>query len=130
MFYSAVEVSSSNNDIANGKNDVTSRLAIATSKTPEKMESWVRYPPIFSQWSKSGAILFRDDIGAPPLLFWGDLAITAAIGDFQGLHYSNIKKIIEPRKGYFDSLLVESGPPPERLSDGNYFFIYNSADNV
>lgn len=35
--------------------------------------------------------------------------------------------IISTRKDHFDSELVESGPPPLKLSDGNYFFIYNSA---
>jgi len=88
----------------------------------------VRHEPLFSEWSKSGAVIFRDDEDAPPLLLWGDKDITLAVGDRSGLHYENIRKLISPRNGYFDSLLVESGPPPLKLSDGNYFFIYNSAD--
>ena len=28
---------------------------------------------------------------------------------------------------YFDSYLIEGGPPPLRMKDGNYFYIYNSA---
>ena len=35
---------------------------------------------------------------------------------------------MSPRKDHFDSKLVESGPPPLQLSDGNYLFIYNSAE--
>jgi predicted GH43/DUF377 family glycosyl hydrolase len=35
--------------------------------------------------------------------------------------------VLHTRKGYFDSALVEAGPPPVKLSDGNYFFLYNSA---
>ena len=31
------------------------------------------------------------------------------------------------RNNSFDSMLVEAGPPPMLLSDGNYLFIYNSA---
>jgi len=34
---------------------------------------------------------------------------------------------IQTRKDKFDSELVESGPYPSLLSDGNYLFIYNSA---
>ncbi len=41
--------------------------------------------------------------------------------------YRTVKPLIEVRKDKFDSELVESGPPPVKLSDGNYFFIYNSA---
>jgi len=34
---------------------------------------------------------------------------------------------IQTRKDKFDSELVESGPHPLKLSDGNYLFLYNSA---
>lgn len=34
------------------------------------------------------------------------------------------------RQNYFDSWLVESGPPPLKLDDGNYIFFYNSARYV
>lgn len=36
-------------------------------------------------------------------------------------------KWLEVRTDKFDSDLVESGPPPLRLKDGNYLFFYNSA---
>jgi len=35
--------------------------------------------------------------------------------------------LIEKRSDHFDSALVEAGPMPLPLSDGNYLFIYNSA---
>jgi predicted GH43/DUF377 family glycosyl hydrolase len=35
---------------------------------------------------------------------------------------------LSPRATHFDSKLVESGPPPLRLDDGNYLFFYNSAE--
>lgn len=35
---------------------------------------------------------------------------------------------ITPRADNFDNDLVESGPPPLRLSDGNYLFLHNSAN--
>lgn len=31
------------------------------------------------------------------------------------------------RSDHFDSLMVEGGPPPLKLSDGNLLYIYNSA---
>lgn len=34
---------------------------------------------------------------------------------------------IETREDHFDSKLVESGPPPLQLSNGDYLFFYNSA---
>ena len=34
---------------------------------------------------------------------------------------------IEIRADHFDSNLVEAGPPPLKLDDGNYLFFYNSA---
>lgn len=51
------------------------------------MSSWTRYEPIFKDWSKSGALLLRDEDNAPPLLFWGDSSITLAVGDMSALHY-------------------------------------------
>lgn len=45
----------------------------------------------------------------------------------EGLQYDTYKLLITPRPNMFDSVLVESGPPPLKLTNGNYFFIYNSA---
>jgi hypothetical protein len=36
--------------------------------------------------------------------------------------------LLAPRPGMFDSNLVESGPPPFRLSTGDWFFLHNSAN--
>ena len=36
--------------------------------------------------------------------------------------------LIQTREASFDSLLVESGPPPMELSSGDYIFFYNSAE--
>lgn len=38
--------------------------------------------------------------------------------------------MITPRKGKFDEVLVESGPEPLKLSDGNYLFLYNAAEKT
>ncbi len=38
--------------------------------------------------------------------------------------------VLPPRPGEWDSALVESGPPPARLSNGDWFFIYNAAEDT
>ena len=44
------------------------------------------------------------------------------------LHYNYIDDVWLPiRNDSFDSLLVEAGPMPLPLSDGNYIMLYNSA---
>jgi hypothetical protein len=37
------------------------------------------------------------------------------------------RTFITTRADHFDTDLVESGPPPLKLADGNYLFFYNSA---
>ena len=82
----------------------------------------------------SGALLLRDDVGsAKPVhyLIYGDST------DLPGLQVAVTKDLqkwrilpgifLPVRPDGFDSGLVEAGPMPLRLSDGNYLFIYNSA---
>jgi beta-1,2-mannosidase len=135
-------------------NNVTSRLALATS--PDGVH-WTRHGPLFPQiaWSKSGAMLIRDEDelgaraanidtrsnssnastapGKPSLLFWGDstlvggLEVAVAV-DRSLLRWKNIPEVWLPvRADHFDSQLVEAGPEPLRLRDGNYLMLYNSA---
>jgi predicted GH43/DUF377 family glycosyl hydrolase len=115
-------------------NPVVSRLALATTKTPLIQSSWVRQGVLFPNitWSKSGALLIRDDVaGSPHYLFWGDSdlepGLTVAKSD-DLLHWVNLPGLFMPeRKDHFDSDLVEAGPMPLRLSDGTYLMLYNSA---
>jgi len=105
-------------------------LALAVTTDPFNISSWVRKGPMFPElpWSKSGAILFRDEQNLPPVLIWGDNYISYAVAsDLDSMKFTNQKKLIETRSDHFDSVLCESGPPPLKLSDGNYLFIYNSA---
>ena len=102
-------------------------LSLAKTKNPFDKDSWQKLGPVFPDYqnSKSGAILIRDH--PPHYLFWGDHDIRVTISDNIS-HWSSIGDIIlSPREDHFDSKLVESGPPPLQLSDGNYLFIYNSA---
>jgi len=124
MLYSAVQ------DYKNGT--IFSRLALATSKTPTVKDSWVRHGPLFPNggWSKSGAMLIRDT--PPHYLIYGDTS-----DNIQGLQVATSDNllnwtmkdgtILDKRKDKFDSDLVEAGPMPLPISDGNYLFIYNSA---
>jgi len=107
---------------------------MAVSKTPEDPKSWRRLGPVFPQelWTKSGAILIRE-MGGPHVLIFGDST------DYPGLQIATspdlLKWKIQPgiflpvRPDGFDSGLVEAGPMPLKLTDGNYLFIYNSAQH-
>ena len=83
---------------------------------------------MFGPGTKSGALLLRDPPG-PHYLFWGDTHIRVAISyDLRNFTVVN-ENFISPRSAMFDSKLVEAGPLPLLLSDGNYIFFHNSADN-
>ena len=104
----------------------TARLALATSTD---LRSWTKRGLVFpdSAWTKSGAILPKKVNG----LYWmyfGDTNIWAAHSE-DGLRWSAVEEpVIEPRKGMFDSGLVEPGPPPIFTDDG-ILLIYNGADD-
>jgi predicted GH43/DUF377 family glycosyl hydrolase len=102
-------------------------LSLAKTKNPFDRNSWTKLGPVFLgyQNSKSVAILIRKE--SPHYLYWGD-------SDIRVTKSNNISSwptigdiFLSPRPNSFDSKLVESGPPPLLLSNGNYLFIYNSA---
>ena len=109
-------------------NGIDIYLSLATSPNPTVSTQWTRLGPVFpdKQGSKSGALLLRDS--GPDFLFWGDKAIRVC-------NSTNPTKwpadggvvFLETRADYFDSQLVESGPPPLTLLNGDYIFFYNSA---
>lgn len=126
LLYTAVQ------DFHNGT--LAAKLSMATTKTPTVKSSWIRHGPVFPDipWSKSGALLLRDDVpGSPHYLIFGDSSLMPGI---QMATSYDLKKwtiqsglFLEVRTNSWDSALVESGPMPLRLEDGNYLFIYNSA---
>jgi predicted GH43/DUF377 family glycosyl hydrolase len=121
LLYSAVEQNTT---------AITSRLALATTRTPQIAASWKRHGVLFSFWSKSGSLLIRP---APPhYLFFGDSSLVP------GLQWATAPTPAGPwtlqsglflkvRPNSFDIDLVEAGPEPMLLASGNYFFVYNSA---
>jgi len=126
LLYSAVEQKPTG--------DLFCRLSLATSPTPAVASSWKRVGPLFpdESWSKSGALLIRDDTpAADHILFFGDSNKVPGLQTARSvdlLHWQLNSTVWLPiRSDHFDSYLVEAGPMPMRLSDGNYFMIYNSA---
>jgi predicted GH43/DUF377 family glycosyl hydrolase len=126
-----------------GKN---ARLMVATS---EDLYHWKKQGYIFEhpyeghlnrpQWSKSGSIVSDYKSGTPVAkkikgkywMFWGDTDIFGAASD-DLIHWipeiagnDGFISFIKPRKGKFDSDLVEPGPPA-MLTDSGIFLMYNS----
>lgn len=103
-------------------------LNLASSPNPTNSSQWTHHGAVFPdiQNSKSGALLLRDE--APHYLLWGDSSIRIVKSDnILSWPSDGGQILLSPREDSFDSRLVESGPPPLRLADGNYFFFYNSA---
>jgi predicted GH43/DUF377 family glycosyl hydrolase len=126
LLYTAVR------EFSNGT--LSAKLSMATTRTPSVKSSWVRHGPVFPDiaWSKSGALLLRDDVpNSPHYLIFGDSSLLPGIqmATSYDLKTWTIQTglFLEIRPNSWDSALVESGPMPLRLSDGNYLFLYNSA---
>jgi predicted GH43/DUF377 family glycosyl hydrolase len=105
-------------------------LNLATTPNPTVSDKWTYHGPVFPeiQNSKSGALLLRNKEVGPHFLYWGDSSIKIT-SSFDAAHWpaDGGKVFIETRADYFDSKLVESGPPPLELLNGDYIFFYNSA---
>lgn len=108
-----------------------------------------------NMWSKSGSVVCREENGKLIALkinglywmYWGDTDIFLATSenlidwtplteknreardaDMQGGETVKLKILISPRKGMFDSELVEPGPPAIMTEQG-ILFIYNSKNS-
>ncbi|RYG33701.1 hypothetical protein EON81_17530 [bacterium] len=117
------------------------QLAVATSRD---LLHWTKYGSIFrnsdfhpgffksaspiTKVSRGKQVLAK--IGGKYWMYWGEDAVFAAtstnlidwtpVRDTDG----NIKKLATPRKGYFDSVLTECGPPAV-LTDKGIVLLYN-----
>ena len=123
------------------------RLCLAVSKN---LKDWTKQGLIFGKykngkyhnlWSKSGAILVSKvgdrliacKIHGKYWMYWGDSDIFLATSEdgiqWEPLEENNqLKKILSPRKGYFDSRLVEPGPFA-LYTDTGIVLIYNSMNH-
>jgi predicted GH43/DUF377 family glycosyl hydrolase len=125
------------------------RLCLASSYD---LENWTKQGLVFGQafdgkykdlWSKSGAIVCKvegNDLIATAIngrywMYWGDTNIYLAASE-DLIHWTpventdgSLKIVFGPRKGYFDSHLVEPGPPAILTTDG-IWMIYNSRNHA
>lgn len=101
--------------------------ATTTDPTLPYPGKWTRLSKVFpdiGSGTKSGALLIRPS--PPHYLYWGDSNIRLAVSN-DLVTFTNINMtFITPRSGDYDDSLVEAGPLPMRLSDGNYIFFHNS----
>ena len=126
----------------------TPRLAIATSKD---LQQWTKHGPIFEEYedgkyhqreTKSGAIvtqlkdgkLVAAKINGKYWMYFGVphiwLASSSNLLDWTPVedYAGNLAPVLSPRPGYFDSWLVEAGPPPVLTKDG-IVVLYNAGNS-
>ncbi len=105
----------------------TARLALARSKD---LIHWEKIGLVFPWWgwSKSGAII-PVKINGYYWMYFGDSNIWVAKSRDM-VHWETDRNwvVLKPRKGYFDSKLVEPGPPPIVVGD-KIILIYNGAND-
>lgn len=124
------------------------RLAVATSRD---LKNWTKYGPIFKTWkdgkyhnleTKSGAIvtelkdgkLVAAKIKGKYWMYYGVphiwLASSTDLINWEPVetHEGNLAPVLSPRPGYFDSWLVEAGPPPVVTEDG-IVVLYNAGNS-
>lgn len=129
-------------------NRETPRLAIATSKDLRK---WEKHGPAFEDAyngkyndmdTKSGAIVSRREgnkivatkINGKYWMYWGVPNIYLATSDdlinWRPVENEEgeLKAVLSPREGYFDSWLVEAGPPALATENG-ILVIYNAGND-
>lgn len=109
------------------------KLCLATSKN---LVTWKKHGPVFedfpqtNNWTKSGAILplkmKEGEFKGEYIMYFGDSNIWLAHSK-DLLHWEYVEEpVLKPREGYFDSILVEPGPPAI-MTDFGIVLIYNSA---
>ncbi len=124
------------------------RLAVATSTD---MRNWEKHGPIFQKWkdgkyhnteSKSGAIvtqlkdgrLVAAKIDGKYWMYYGVphiwLATSEDLVNWIPVenHEGNRVPVLSPRPGFFDSWLVEAGPPPV-LTEAGIVMLYNAGNS-
>lgn len=129
-------------------NKKTPRLGVATSKD---LIDWTKHGPIFRKAydgkffniaSKSASILTRlvndkvvvAKVNGKYWMYWGEAGVFAATSsdlvNWQPLvdAKGELRPLISPRKGYFDSDLTECGPPAIMTSKG-ILLLYNGKNN-
>ena len=103
---------------------------LSTSKDPFDPHAWTLHGPLLPGVYTGGAsLLFRDS--PPHFAFVGnsDTANTILLAQSSdGLHWREPNRslpFMAGRPGCWDAAGVAAGPQPERLSTGDYLYIYN-----
>ena len=78
------------------------------------------------EWHKAGGI-FSEKIGGKYYMLFGDRNIYLAKSDNILNWKANLKPFLRPRKGYFDSVHIEMGPPPIKTLSG-WLVLYHGID--
>lgn len=111
---------------------------IAIAKDPYSAAGWTKVcnqtrPCMPAAGLKSGAMLLRET--PPHFMFMYDLrdgirqVVVAKTDDSGALSRWSLtnQTLVAKRSAMWDAGLIEPGPPPLTLDDGNYLFLYNSA---
>jgi predicted GH43/DUF377 family glycosyl hydrolase len=125
------------------------RLAVATSRD---LLTWEKHGPAFSDAfngrfkdmaCKSGSVVTKMKDGRQViakvkgkyLMYWGEKMVAAAVSD-DLIHWTpvldannEIRRLIFPREGYFDSALTECGPPALITGKG-ILLLYNGKNQT
>lgn len=103
-------------------------LALATAPIGNATDpaAWTRHGTVF-QNTKSAGILFRNGTTSDPHRMFYNAGTVQLATSLDGITWnSEPGSFLSPRPGMFDGALIEGGPHPLPLSDGNYFYLYNS----
>lgn len=135
-----------------GWNRDTPRLCVATSRD---LKHWTHYGPVFADAyngkflnlaCKSGSIVTAPRDGRLQavkvkmgdkeryLMYWGEAWVCAALSD-DLIHWEpvvdahgDLDYLVKPRKGYFDSMLTECGPPAV-ITEHGIVLLYNGKNH-
>jgi predicted GH43/DUF377 family glycosyl hydrolase len=87
---------------------------------------WEKIGPLVSGQEKAGAIIQEYEWEGKYVMYFGEGELKIAFSkDLKNWEVRN-EPVLRAREGYFDSLLVEGGPPPI-VTDQGILLIYNSA---
>ena len=125
------------------------RLSVATSRD---LVTWTKHGPAFAKAyggrfrdlkSKSGSIVTKLDgdrlviarVNGKYMMYWGERMVNIATSD-NLIDWTpeldadgNLKGVVYPREGYFDSALTECGPPA-LLTDKGILLLYNGQNRL
>ena len=87
---------------------------------------WKKIGKLVQGREKAGAVVQDYKYNGEYVMYFGEGKIQVAFSKDLSRWRENRKPVLEPREGYFDNFLVESGPPPT-VTDKGILMVYNSA---